>query len=60
MKIGILKEKNPENRVAVMPETVASMIQLKVEIMVEKDAGVNSFVSDSEYVKLLNDLPSYL
>ena len=49
MKIGILKEKDPENRVAVMPETVASMIKLNVEIMVEKDAGVNSFVSDSEF-----------
>ena len=49
MKIGILKEKEPENRVAVMPETVSSLTQLNVEIMVEKDAGVRSFVSDSDY-----------
>jgi NAD(P) transhydrogenase subunit alpha len=49
MKIGILKEKDPENRVAVMPETVASMIKLNVEVFVEKDAGVRSFVSDSDY-----------
>ncbi|HJX71443.1 MAG TPA: Re/Si-specific NAD(P)(+) transhydrogenase subunit alpha [Bacteroidales bacterium] len=49
MKIGILKEKEPENRVAVMPETAASLTQLNVEIMVEIDAGVRSFVSDSDY-----------
>jgi NAD(P) transhydrogenase subunit alpha len=49
MKIGILKEREPENRVAVMPETVASLIELKVEVVVEKEAGVRSFVSDSDY-----------
>ncbi len=49
MKIGILKEKDPENRVAVLPETVASMVQLKIEVVVEKGAGINSFVSDTDY-----------
>ncbi|MBN2214068.1 MAG: Re/Si-specific NAD(P)(+) transhydrogenase subunit alpha [Bacteroidales bacterium] len=49
MKIGILKEREPENRVAVMPETVASLTELNVEIMVEKEAGMRSFVSDSDY-----------
>ena len=49
MKIGILKEKEPENRVALMPETVASMSKLQVEVLVEKDAGAKAFVSDAGY-----------
>lgn len=32
-----------------MPETVASLTELNVEIMVEKEAGMRSFVSDSDY-----------
>jgi NAD(P) transhydrogenase subunit alpha len=49
MKIGILKEREPENRVAVMPETVTSLVELNVDVLVEKDAGIRSFVSDSDY-----------
>lgn len=49
MKLGILKENGVEKRVAMMPETVSSMIKLKIEIMVEKDAGTTAFVSDSDY-----------
>lgn len=36
MRIGILKEKQPENRVAMLPEGVAALVKLKTEVLVEK------------------------
>jgi H+-translocating NAD(P) transhydrogenase subunit alpha len=51
VKIGLLKEKNPEKRVALMPESVKALINLKVEVIVEKDAGSSAFVSDKEYAE---------
>ncbi len=49
MNIGILKESHKENRVAMLPETVVSLVQLKVPVLVEKGAGAASYVSDKEY-----------
>lgn len=49
MKIGILKEKQPENRVILMPESVTVLTDLKAEVIVEHSAGVSSFVTDEEY-----------
>jgi NAD(P) transhydrogenase subunit alpha len=49
MIIGILKEKPKENRVALMPEAVATLIKKKVEVWVENGAGSNSFASDQNY-----------
>ncbi len=49
MKLGILKESSDENRVALLPEGVASLTGLKVDVLVEKGAGVSAFASDKEY-----------
>ena len=49
MKIGILKESPGENRVAMLPDAVATLIDLKTKVFVEKGAGIFSFVSDQEY-----------
>ena len=49
MKLGILKESQGENRVAMLPETVAALTALKVEVLVEKDAGVTAFISDKVF-----------
>lgn len=49
MKIGILKEHAPENRVVLMPDSVKALINLKAELLVEKDAGEKVFVENKEY-----------
>ena len=49
MKIGVLKEKQPEKRVVLMPESVKVLIGLKAEVLVEKDAGLTAHVSDTSY-----------
>ncbi|HDR67470.1 MAG TPA: Re/Si-specific NAD(P)(+) transhydrogenase subunit alpha [Bacteroidaceae bacterium] len=49
MKIGILKEKEPEKRVAMLPDGVAVLVQLKASVLVESGAGSGSFAGDSEY-----------
>ncbi len=51
MLIGILKELTPENRVAILPEAVSVLIALNSEVIVEKDAGLNAFVSNDQYEK---------
>jgi H+-translocating NAD(P) transhydrogenase subunit alpha len=52
MKLGILKEKEPENRVVLMPDSVKALINLKAELLVEKDAGEKVFVTNDEYKKV--------
>lgn len=47
MKIGILKESAGENRVAMLPDSVKSLVELKVSVTVEKGAGVNASIPDS-------------
>ncbi|MGC8864876.1 MAG: Re/Si-specific NAD(P)(+) transhydrogenase subunit alpha [Bacteroidales bacterium] len=49
MRIGILKERQPENRVAMLPEGAAALVKLKTEVIVEKGAGLNAFASDADY-----------
>jgi NAD(P) transhydrogenase subunit alpha len=49
MVIGILKEDGPENRVALLPESVAVLTKMSVTVLVEKDAGLRAFASDSDY-----------
>ncbi len=49
MKLGILKENEPENRVVLMPDSVKALINLKAELLVEKDAGEKVFVTNDEY-----------
>lgn len=49
MTIGLLKENTGENRVALLPESVASLVKMKVTMLVEKGAGEASFASDRDY-----------
>jgi NAD(P) transhydrogenase subunit alpha len=49
MIIGILKETGPEKRVALLPESVATLTKMMVTVYVEKDAGINAFASDADY-----------
>jgi H+-translocating NAD(P) transhydrogenase subunit alpha len=49
MTIGILKENEGENRVAMLPESVATLVKMNVSMMVEEGAGLRSFAKDAEY-----------
>jgi NAD(P) transhydrogenase subunit alpha len=49
MTIGILKETAGENRVALLPESVATLVKMNVSMLVEAGAGLNAFASDKEY-----------
>ncbi|HIY57600.1 MAG TPA: alanine dehydrogenase [Candidatus Tetragenococcus pullicola] len=53
MKIGIPKEiKNNENRVSLPPTGVHELIQAGHEVMVEKNAGAGSAISDEAYTEV--------
>jgi NAD(P) transhydrogenase subunit alpha len=49
MIIGILKDDAPENRVALLPESVLTLTKMMIGVYVEKDAGRNAFASDADY-----------
>ncbi|MFZ4546458.1 MAG: Re/Si-specific NAD(P)(+) transhydrogenase subunit alpha [Bacteroidales bacterium] len=49
MTIGILKEIAGENRVAMLPESVATLVKMNVTMLVEAGAGLAAFASDQEY-----------
>lgn len=50
MTLGILKETDGEQRVAVTPDSVAALLKLGIEkIIVEKGAGTNAFFNDKSY-----------
>lgn len=50
MRIFIPKETHPgENRVAVVPTTVARLVKLGAEVAIEPGLGVSAFHSDEEY-----------
>lgn len=49
MTIGILKEGEGENRVAMLPESVAAMVKMNVSMLVETSAGIKAFATDKEY-----------
>ncbi|MFH0761780.1 MAG: Re/Si-specific NAD(P)(+) transhydrogenase subunit alpha [Bacteroidota bacterium] len=51
MIIGIIKEIPCENRVIMLPETVAELIKKKVEVWIESGAGAGAYSSDDQYVK---------
>ena len=50
MIIGILRESGNENRVAILPAEAASLIKLKLGLMVEEGAGAKAFSPDAEYL----------
>jgi NAD(P) transhydrogenase subunit alpha len=49
MILGLLKEHGKENRVALLPEIVKTLTDMKVEVLVEQGAGETAFTPDSEY-----------
>ena len=49
MIIGLLKEK--EKRVALLPESVATLVGLKANVIVETGAGEGAFAFDDDYKK---------
>ncbi len=50
MIVGILKEGEGENRVAVTPDTITNFQKFGIEkILVEKGAGENAYIQDAEY-----------
>ncbi len=49
MTIGILKETPGENRVALLPESVATLVKMNVTMLVEAGAGLTAFASDKAY-----------
>lgn len=52
MKIGVLKERALyEKRVAVSPATVKSFVEMGFQVCTEKEAGVDSGFSDSDFEK---------
>ena len=51
MIAGILKERTGENRVILLPETVAELIKKKVEVWVESGAGKGAWCADDLYEK---------
>ncbi len=50
MKIAIPKERREyEKRVAATPDTVKKLVSLGFSVIVEKDAGTKSQISDAQY-----------
>ncbi|MBE0647757.1 MAG: Re/Si-specific NAD(P)(+) transhydrogenase subunit alpha [Bacteroidales bacterium] len=49
MIIGILKVELPERRVAMLPETIAALCKMNVEVLVEDGAGLTAFASNVAY-----------
>lgn len=49
MILGLLKETGNEHRVALLPEAVDTFVKMKVQVLVENDAGKNAFMSDKLY-----------
>lgn len=51
MTIGILKEIIDENRVAMLPESVSTLVKMNVAVLIESGAGASAFASDADYAK---------
>lgn len=49
MILGLLKEYGAETRVALLPETVKTFTDLKVEVLVEQGAGETAFATNHDY-----------
>ena len=49
MKIGVIKERQPEKRVALTPGGTASLKSMHCDILIEKDAGVSAFYANHQY-----------
>ncbi len=50
MIIGILKEEKPEQRVALLPESVSTLVKMGVSLFVEEGAGSGAYAADADYI----------
>ena len=58
MTIGLLKEPSGENRVALLPEGVIALVDLKTEVLIENGAGDTAFASDNAYADVGGEIVS--
>lgn len=49
MTAGILKEPLSENRVSLLPDQATALAKQKVNIIAEKNAGINAYATDESY-----------
>jgi H+-translocating NAD(P) transhydrogenase subunit alpha len=49
MIVGILKEHEPEKRVALIPDAIVQLAKTNTQLLVERGAGVQAFFSDADY-----------
>ncbi|NOX48247.1 MAG: Re/Si-specific NAD(P)(+) transhydrogenase subunit alpha [Chlorobi bacterium] len=49
MTIGIIKERSPETRMALLPEAISALTALKTVVLVEKGAGLAAMSTDEQY-----------
>lgn len=49
MIIGVLKEQHPETRVSLVPEVVAALVKMNVQVSVESGAGDTAYHNDKAY-----------
>ena len=57
MITGILRESAGEKRVAMLPGAASLLKKLGSEVIIEKNAGINAFSADEEYLKV--EVPSF-
>jgi NAD(P) transhydrogenase subunit alpha len=51
MIVGVLREGGSENRVALLPENIQTLVKKKITVLIESDAGTSSCASNEEYVE---------
>src|SRR5258708_22072836 len=49
MIIGVLQEPIPETRVSLLPEHLAILKKLNVDVLVENNAGIKAFATNEKY-----------
>lgn len=49
MTIGVLKEPQPETRVSLLPEHIASLKKWNTDVIIENGAGEKAFATDQQY-----------
>ncbi len=50
MIVGVIKESESENRVALLPAEVATLKKMGIDVLMEKNAGVRAFAADTAYL----------
>ena len=50
MIVGVLREGGSENRVALLPDNIKTLVKKKITVLIESDAGTSSCASNEEYV----------